>query len=204
MARVAALCEGGTSCAVVATNTFLGGDPLYGVGKYDSQHHPCMWLPRNAQHLGRLFLPRLASLAERSTLGEQDGSQMPSVFTGFMQQGFTFERLGVAIYNVVPCNHTRLVTTLQSGFVGCNTFHTSAAADDSMMGLSGLHSNDCSTPKAQTFRLMSSVLGLGQAVLTVVNGHTDPTTLAFSFAGLQADQAYDFAVWEASATCLAK
>lgn len=31
---------------------------------------------------------------------------MPSVFTGFMQQGFTFERLGVAIYNVVPCNHT--------------------------------------------------------------------------------------------------
>ncbi|MEW5309704.1 MAG: hypothetical protein WDW38_001568 [Sanguina aurantia] len=39
-------------------------------------------------------------------LGEQDSPQKTSVITGFMQQGFTFERLGVAIYNVVPSNTT--------------------------------------------------------------------------------------------------
>ncbi|MEW5309837.1 MAG: hypothetical protein WDW38_001689 [Sanguina aurantia] len=34
--------------------------------------------------------------------GQQDSPQMARLITGFMQQGFVFERLGLAIYNVVP------------------------------------------------------------------------------------------------------
>ncbi|MEW5303248.1 MAG: hypothetical protein WDW36_005956 [Sanguina aurantia] len=78
----------------------------------------------------------------------------------------------------------RLTNMLQSGYAGASIFTMSAPLtnDTTMMGLNGLYLNNTFTPKAQTFRLMSSILGLGlgssQIMRTIFNSAVITTTVA--------------------------
>lgn len=121
----------------------------------------------------------------------------------------------------------RLVTFFKEGFAGANLWYMGATNDDTKMGQSGIFRNSTFTPKVQTYRLMSVILGLGHGysqivatifnpavitatvaaftsagipVLCAVNEGTASTTVALSLSGLKSNQQYNISVWEASAT----
>lgn len=121
----------------------------------------------------------------------------------------------------------RLVTFLKAGFAGATIYNMGIASNDSAADLYGLYKNKTFTPKVQTYRLMSSILGLGQnqsqimstifnpsvvtttvaavngagvAVLCAVNEENSSTSVALSLSGLLPSQHYNVSVYEASAT----
>ncbi|MEW5306582.1 MAG: hypothetical protein WDW36_009037 [Sanguina aurantia] len=120
----------------------------------------------------------------------------------------------------------RLSAFLTSGVAGSNMYHLQPPANDSSPGLTGLFHNGTFTPKTQSYRLMSVILGLGGGLSTIVQSSFTNGSLTFSLAainhasqpvlcltnegnstsnlslaltGLAPSTAYTVAVWEASA-----
>lgn len=123
----------------------------------------------------------------------------------------------------------RLSAFFNSGATGAAIYSMAQSTNDSQMELTGLFRNLTFTPKIQTFRLMSVVLGLGNglsqvkqtsftngsitAAVAAINNASQPvlcltneggmaTNLSLSLTGLIANQVYNVAVWEASASDL--
>ncbi|MEW5296839.1 MAG: hypothetical protein WDW36_000090 [Sanguina aurantia] len=121
----------------------------------------------------------------------------------------------------------RLTAFLGSGAAGANIFTMMAPVNDSNPGLDSLFANYTFTPKIQTFRLMSVILGLGagqsqimqssytngsltaaiaalnnasQPILCVTNSGNYSTSLSMIISSLLPGRVYNVAVWEASAS----
>ncbi|MEW5297227.1 MAG: hypothetical protein WDW36_000451 [Sanguina aurantia] len=167
------------------------------------------------------------SVALYAALAAQHGRPGLPVYVTEWNFSFTKWVDATGVTDAISYVGRRLTAFLTSGAAGACIFNLAAPANalNEQDGEAGLFYNQSFTPKVQTFRLMSLILGLGagdsqvvqsnftgitsslaalnnasQPVLVLTNEGSGPANLTISLTGLPPNTTYAVAVWEASAT----